>query len=146
MIQSWFLLAITASLCWGTCYAITEIALKHYTPAFILATQGVICSTLFIIITFLSGDIHKNISEVKNLNTVWCLLIPAVAIAIGNLAITHAIGQKNATLASIIEISYPIFTALFAFLLTRQMQLNFAAALGAVMIASGAFVILRYGS
>jgi drug/metabolite transporter (DMT)-like permease len=52
-----------------------------------------------------------------------------------------AIGEKNATLASLIEISYPVFVAIFAWLFFRETQFNLAAILGGVMIIGGIAVI-----
>ncbi|MGA2053413.1 MAG: EamA family transporter, partial [Opitutales bacterium] len=55
-----------------------------------------------------------------------------------------AIQHKNATLASLIEISYPFFVALFAWLLFRDVQLSWATALGGLLILAGIAIIYRF--
>ena len=55
-----------------------------------------------------------------------------------------SIGGKNATLASLIEISYPAFVALFAFLLYREVHFNASVLLGAALVFAGvALIIVR---
>jgi drug/metabolite transporter (DMT)-like permease len=55
--------------------------------------------------------------------------------------IFFAIGAKNATVASLIEISYPLFVAFFAWLLFRESQLNWSVLIGGAMILGGVFVV-----
>jgi drug/metabolite transporter (DMT)-like permease len=52
-----------------------------------------------------------------------------------------AIGRKNATLAALVEISYPFFVALFARFLFRETHLDSASLLGGLLIASGVFTL-----
>ncbi len=69
----------------------------------------------------------------------------AVTFALGSFFILYSISLKNATMANIIEISYPVFTFFFAWLLFRDVQLNTAAALGGLLIFSGIAVIYLKG-
>ncbi len=59
----------------------------------------------------------------------------------GALLIYMAIGEKNATLASLIEISYPLFVAFFAWVFFREVQINLATVLGGAMILGGVAVV-----
>ncbi|MGH8046022.1 MAG: EamA family transporter, partial [Chthoniobacterales bacterium] len=52
-----------------------------------------------------------------------------------------AIGEKNATLASLIEISYPIFVAFFAWLFFRETQFNFMTIVGGALVMGGVIVV-----
>lgn len=52
-----------------------------------------------------------------------------------------AIGEKNATLASLIEISYPFFVALFAWLFFREVQVSVPTIVGGLMILGGVTVV-----
>jgi drug/metabolite transporter (DMT)-like permease len=49
---------------------------------------------------------------------------------------------RNATLASLIEISYPAFVAVFAWLLFREWQLNAGVLLGALLVFAGCTLII----
>jgi len=49
---------------------------------------------------------------------------------------------RNATLASLIEISYPAFVAIFAWLLFREWQLNAGVLAGAALVFAGTALII----
>jgi drug/metabolite transporter (DMT)-like permease len=68
-------------------------------------------------------------------------VLAVVASAAGALLIYMAIGEKNATLASLIEISYPFFVAVFAWVFFRDMQFNLATIFGGILILSGVAVV-----
>ena len=53
-----------------------------------------------------------------------------------------AINQKNATLASLLEISYPLFIILFTALFFRQLHLDLIGLIGAVLIFSGCILVV----
>jgi drug/metabolite transporter (DMT)-like permease len=49
---------------------------------------------------------------------------------------------KNPTLASLIEISYPLFVVVFAWLFFREMQLNPMTICGGLLVIAGVAVII----
>ena len=49
---------------------------------------------------------------------------------------------KNPTLASLIEISYPLFVVLFAWIFFREMQLNTITICGGLLVIAGVAVII----
>ncbi len=69
------------------------------------------------------------------------LLIPFTSLA-GAVLLFLAIGDKNATLASLIEISYPVFVVLFAWLLFREAHLNVSVLAGAALVFAGVTLII----
>lgn len=71
----------------------------------------------------------------------WFLLSLFTA-SLGALMTYLAIGGKNPTLTSLIEISYPLFVLLFTWLFFREVPLNIMAALGALLVLSGVALIL----
>jgi drug/metabolite transporter (DMT)-like permease len=76
----------------------------------------------------------------------WSERVPILALALTSLAgsvlLYLSISGKNATLASLIEITYPVFVVLFAFLLFRQMNLNASVLIGAGLVFAGVAVIV----
>lgn len=52
-----------------------------------------------------------------------------------------SIHAKNATLAGLIEISYPIFIVIFAYFLFKEHQLNTATVFGGLLVFVGVFII-----
>jgi drug/metabolite transporter (DMT)-like permease len=73
-------------------------------------------------------------------------LVPILALTVttvtGALLLFLAIGGKNATLASLIEITYPVFVALFAFVLFREVHLTASVLVGAGLVFAGVFLII----
>jgi drug/metabolite transporter (DMT)-like permease len=68
-----------------------------------------------------------------------------MALLIAELFIGFSITAKNATLAGLIEISYPIFIALFSFILFRSV-VNLPTMLGGMIIFVGVFVIYYFNN
>lgn len=58
-----------------------------------------------------------------------------------NLISYYAISSKNATMASLIEISYPVFTAFFAFAIFKEIQFNITSLIGAFFIFAGVILV-----
>ena len=61
-------------------------------------------------------------------------------LAIGNNVV--AVRGRNATLASLIEISYPVFVALFAWLLFREIHVNASVVVGGLLVFAGVCLIV----
>ena len=72
----------------------------------------------------------------------WLVIAVAAATAAG-LLIFMSIEAKNATVASLIEVTYPLFTAFFAWALFRQTTLNPATIIGALLIFAGVLIVAR---
>ena len=53
-----------------------------------------------------------------------------------------AINQKNATLASLLEISYPLFIILFTALFFREIHLDLVGMIGAMLILLGCVLVV----
>ena len=70
-------------------------------------------------------------------------IVAALCIVGGNYFIFLSLNEKNATLTSIVEISYPFFVALFSWLLFRDSQLNLSIFVGGLFIFAGVVLILR---
>jgi drug/metabolite transporter (DMT)-like permease len=90
----------------------------------------------------LTGKAGGLFSELRALGADWVWLVVAViSSAAGGLLIYIAIAEKNATLASLIEISYPFFVAIFAWLFFRDAQFSWTTLLGGLLILGGVSVV-----
>jgi drug/metabolite transporter (DMT)-like permease len=88
------------------------------------------------------GKVGTLVSEFHSLENDWVwLLVAIVSSAAGGLLIYIAIGEKNATLASLIEISYPFFVAVFAWLFFREIQFSWQTLVGGALILAGVAVV-----
>jgi drug/metabolite transporter (DMT)-like permease len=139
----WIVYALSAAVIWGVSYAASgRVIERGMTPlAFFFwyalfgagAASAALCAT---------GKFGALAGEVKGLGGDWVwFVIAVVTSAAGALLIYMAIGEKNATLASLIEISYPFFVAVFAWLFFREMQFNWPTVFGGVMILAGVGVV-----
>lgn len=139
----WFVYALTASIIWGISYAasgrVIERGISPLNFFFLYALTGCLASGAWI---FSTGKMSHLPAEIRTIGTDWVWLLISVATsAAGALLIYIAIGEKNATLASLIEISYPLFVAFFAWLFFRETQFNLATIVGASLIIGGVMVV-----
>lgn len=141
----WYATALAAAAVWGIHYPLIDFALRRISPfsVLLLTVLGVLA-----IAPWFAPELTQDVATLKRLP--WRERLPIAAIAItsvvGSLLLFVAIGAKNATLASLIEISYPVFVALFAYLLFREWHLNAGVVVGAVLVFTGVALIARFGT
>jgi drug/metabolite transporter (DMT)-like permease len=141
----WLFYALGAAIIWGVNYAVSgrllEKGMSPQTLFFIDLVFGAL--TVGALITC-SGRWPATVLEVRGARPdfVWLIIAVAAATAAG-LLIFMSIGAKNATLASLIEVTYPLFTAFFTWALFRQTTLNAATVIGGLLIFAGVLVVAR---
>jgi len=139
----WIVYALAAAVIWGISYAasgrVMERGLSPLSFFLCYTLTGVLVALGALVFTGRLGSLP---SELKGLggDTLW-FAVAILTSAAGALLIYMAIGEKNATLASLIEISYPFFVAIFAWLFFRDTQFNWPTVLGGVMILGGVAVV-----
>ena len=139
----WFVYALSAAIVWGISYAASGRAIERGVSPIVFftlyAATGAMMGFLALAAT---GKLATFPNELRAVGRDWTWLAVAVfASGIGALLIYMAIGEKNATLASLVEISYPVFVAFFAWLFFRETHLNFATIVGGAMIMGGVAVV-----
>ena len=145
MTAPWYATALAAAVVWGVHYPLIDFALRRISPfsVLLLTVLGVVA-----VAPWFAPELAQDAATLKRLP--WRERLPIAAIAltsvVGSLLLFISIGAKNATLASLIEISYPVFVALFAYLLFREWHLNAGVAVGAVLVFAGVALIARFGT
>ncbi len=142
---TWFIYAIMAAAAWGLGYVLDERILNSgVSPITLVLIQAIIALPLYLTICgkfgFSTSDFQLIYSDK------WILfytILAALCIVGGNYFILLSLSEKNATLTSIVEISYPLFIVFFSWLLFRESHLNLSVAMGGVLIFSGVIIILR---
>lgn len=139
----WFVYAFSAAIIWGISYAasgrVIERGMAPLTFFFFYAIFTAVAATLAMTLT---GRLGTVTDEVRAIGSDWSWgLLAVVTSAAGALLIYMAIGEKNATLASLIEISYPFFVAVFAWVFFRETQFNLPTILGGMMILTGVGIV-----
>ena len=142
----WIVYALLAALFWGMSYTYSEQVLKKISvPSLLLfeASANVIMALCIGLAgktfvtdwqTIKQGQLDAKVFFI-------CLIVYAIA----NLFIMMSIQAKNATMAGLIEISYPIFTAFFAWLIFKETQFNAGTIFGGLLILSGVCCVYIYG-
>ncbi|MEM6812225.1 MAG: EamA family transporter [Pseudomonadota bacterium] len=139
----WFFCALGTAVLWGLSYAISEKVMKDgITPIFIMVTTGFFYFVIAFLIAYFSEGFKSGFTVLEtNKSTLINLLIMSLAFIGGTFLIYYAINLKNATYANLIEITYPIFTLLFAYILYKEIQINISTMIGGIMIFAGVVLI-----
>lgn len=143
-LQTWFLLALGAAIAWGIGYNFDEWLMKQgFTPAFLMVLHVIVSLPLYLYYSFMYGNPLKEMENVfADPKTIMALIAASITVVGGNFLILYSISEKNATLASMIEISYPFFVALFAWLFFKEVQFNWWTMAGGVLVFCGIGIIL----
>jgi drug/metabolite transporter (DMT)-like permease len=139
----WILLAIMASVIWGLCYSVDEQVFKRIsvpTFMFLSAFTGLVITG---IVSLASGKFYDDIEAMRtDAGTFWLVVTGILCATLAGFLILISIQQgKNATLAALLEVSYPIFTVVFSLILFGHNTLNWSTILGGALIFSGVFLI-----
>lgn len=143
----WLVYALLAAVFWGMNYSLIEQVLKRgiSIPALIIA-DSLANIALAIGLGFAAQGFSADWQVIKKGGPDLKLFFAAVAVcAIANFFIFLSIKSRNATMAGMIEIAYPLFTAFFAWLFFREVQVNAGTLAGALLIITGVCCIYTFG-
>lgn len=143
--MSWIIYSLGAAVTWGLLYAVTGEVIKKLSMFSILSAASLFTGIFFFIISYFSENLSQDLEIIKkDSHILKYLLILLLANVAGNFFLFVSIRLKNATAAGMIEISYPLFTALFAWILFKQNNLSFGLIIGGLLIASGVICIMYF--
>lgn len=142
----WLAYAIVAAMLWGLNYSLNErVFEKEVSPATLLVFQAMAGMLIAGAVGF--RDIPDDLRAVRaDRTTMWLAIAALFSYGVGNLMISLSIQAKNATLAGLVELSYPIFTVLFSYLLFKKWHLTPMSMAGGVMIMVGIVLVGLGGS
>jgi len=137
----WYLTAIGAALIWGIHYPLIDSALRKLSLVSVLLLTAV---PILVLVPFFHRSLGADLRLLIGMS--WPERAPLLAIAatslLASVLLFLSIHSKNATLASLIEITYPVFVALFAFLLFRQVHVNASVLVGSALVFAGVSIIV----
>lgn len=141
MSAPWYIAAIAAAIIWGVHYPLVDYALKRVSVFSVLLLTAL---PILLILPLYQQTLKNDYAVWRALS--WAERVPILALSVtsllGAVLLYVSIAGKNATLASLIEISYPVFVALFAYLMFRELHLNASVAIGAVLVFCGVALII----
>lgn len=137
----WYIPAIAAAVVWGLHYPLIEFALRRVsltTVVLLTALPMAVVALMFPSRLLVDARLFLTLPLSER------FMIGAIALTslTGTVLLYLAVRGRNATLASLIEISYPAFVAAFAWLLFRQWQLNTGVLVGAGLVFAGTVLII----
>ncbi|WP_139559504.1 EamA family transporter [Methylotetracoccus oryzae] len=139
----WLIYALSAAVIWGISYAASGRAIARGVPPLVFFTlYAAVALAMGLATLLVTGRIGtlSRIGQTIGDDLGW-LVLAVTTSGLGALLIYLAIGEKNATVASLIEISYPLFVALFAWLFFQEIQFNRLTVAGAALILSGVALV-----
>lgn len=140
----WILFALGASLFWGMSYVLSEEIYKKISVFTALSIMSLAVFFLTLIIAHFTGNLKPDLAEIaSSKRLMWYVLGGIAALLIAELFIGFSIVSKNATLAGLIEISYPIFIALFSYLFFKN-NVTVPTIVGGIVIFIGVFIIYYF--
>ena len=137
----WYVAALGAAVTWGVYYPLVDMALKHISLfSVILLSMIPVLLAMPLFLKVIADDIET----VKTLppSEQWVIASLGLIGLFGEVLVYMAISGKNATLASLIEMTYPIFVVLFAYIFYRQMHVTTSVFIGGLMVLMGAGLII----
>ena len=141
----WYLYAITASIFWGIDYALTGEVLKSIQSSTLLTVELFIGFLVMLVITVVSGACRTDVPKLLSSNRISLfVLFTVISFIIGLICITESIGEQNATLAGLIEISYPLFIVIFSWFFFKDSNISVGTAIGGACIIIGVAIILVF--
>jgi drug/metabolite transporter (DMT)-like permease len=142
----WFLLATIASMCWGVAYILAEYIFKRVSVLTTLAIETFLMGIVLLVFAIRTGDFKKDLVTITSSSKLALILAAFIIVStVAELAINFSISEKDATLAGFVEITYPFFIALFAYIFFGEAELNIGTAAGGVIVFIGACIIFYFG-
>ena len=137
----WYVAAIGAAIIWGIHYPLIDFAMKRLSVYTVLLIS--VLPVLFLMPVFIR-DLARDVDVFKLLptNEQWLVAAIGLTSTLGAVLLYLSVNSKNATLASLIEITYPLFVVFFAYIFFRQVHVNTSVILGGLMILLGAGLVI----
>ena len=137
----WYIPAIVAALVWGLHYPLIEFALRRVSLTTVVLLTALPMALVALAFPARLATDWRQFMMLPNGERFMIAAIAFTSLA-GTVLLYLAVRGRNATLASLIEISYPAFVAIFAWLLFREWQLNTGVLLGAGLVFAGTTLII----
>lgn len=137
----WYVAALAAAITWGIYYPLVDMALKRISLYSVILLSMI---PVLLVMPLFMKTLSEDVETVKTLpaSEQWIIVCLGLIGLFGEVMVYLAIGSKNATLASLIEMTYPLFVVFFAYLFYRQLDVTPSVLLGGLMILTGAGLVI----
>jgi drug/metabolite transporter (DMT)-like permease len=135
----WFFLALGAAVSYGLQYVLLG---RHFKEVNVF-TYGLVTNAVALVTVGALWLATKAPAPNWTPTQWWSIAAQILCGLAGGLLSYLAIQQKNASLAAFVEICYPLFVVLFAYLFFHEVQLSPRQAVGAALIFAGLLFVGR---
>lgn len=137
----WFIYAVLASILWGLNYALAEKILYRISPISLLTIEMWLGAILFTAIAYFT-TLKKDIAILASDHLIlWLTIAEALVVLVAGFFIAASIHLKDATVAGIIELTYPLFTIFFTWFFFNELHVNSSVVIGGILIFLGVLII-----
>lgn len=138
----WWGYALLSAACWGIQYMLLEALFRRVnfagTFTFVSLANGLMVGAIMFAV-YPKQDWSQLRQSWSVMGMVLLYLLAGSGAYLFN---AFAIRDKNATLASLLEISYPLFIILFTALFLRKVHLNAMGFVGALLVLAGCALVV----
>lgn len=137
----WYVAALAAAITWGIYYPLVDMALKRISLYSVILLSMI---PVLLAIPLFLNTVKNDVETVRALPTSeqWIFVVLGLIGLFGEVMVYTAITGKNATLASLIEMTYPLFVVIFTYVFYRQMHITPTVFVGGMLILVGAGLII----
>jgi drug/metabolite transporter (DMT)-like permease len=140
----WIIFSVLASIFWGLTYVFRGEVYKKISVFTSISLTSLFIFIAALIASIALGKFKKDLNTIFTSKEVAMYLVAAISVSLlGEVFIALSVAAKNPTLAGLVEISYPIFIAVFSYILYRQ-SVSLPTILGGVLIFFGIGVIYYF--
>ena len=138
----WPIIALASAVLWGIVYALNAYLLK-YVSAFSLEAilrVGLVAPALLMLF---SNSVRSDISQIFKDKSLLLIVIAIVLLTvIANVLMFYAMKISGTPEATLVEISYPVFTIIFSAVIFRTGAISISTVVAGVLIASGVAIMV----
>ncbi len=140
----WIVYALCAAMLWGLTYVLRGEIYKQISIYSSLGITYFFFCIILLLFSHLTGRLRADIQTLSSSKTTLGYFAVAFFVLLfAEICIGLSISAKNPTLAGIVEIAYPLFIALFSFILFKQ-QVPLSTIVGGVIVFVGVGVIYYF--
>ncbi|STX44256.1 transport protein [Legionella donaldsonii] len=137
----WVIYALFAAILWGINYTLAEKILRSISTFTLLALEMLLGAIVFAALSY-STSMKKDLLVLQTEPKVlWLTLAEISVVLLASYFIATSIQVKNATVAGIIELIYPLFTILFTWLFFGENHVDTSVIIGGIFIFIGVLMI-----
>ncbi len=142
----WFIYALAAAVTWGLDYSLCEEIFKSKILALPLLALSMILGGIILLPFIHLAQIHETFHILAtNMSAFWLFWGILITFNLGNLLIFYSIeAGKNATLAALVELAYPVFTVIFTYFLFKENHITASVVVGGAFVFTGISIIAYY--